>query len=40
MLSVPVYNMTGQKVGDAEIDEALLGGTVNPALLKLHCQAR
>ncbi len=34
MLSVPVYNMTGQKVGDAEIDEALLGGTVNPALLK------
>ncbi|MCK4341576.1 MAG: 50S ribosomal protein L4 [Phycisphaerae bacterium] len=34
MLNVPVYNMAGQKVGDAEIDEAALGGSVNPTLLK------
>lgn len=34
MLSVPVYNLAGQKVGDEQIDEALLGGPVNPALLK------
>jgi large subunit ribosomal protein L4 len=34
MLNVPVYNTTGQKVGDEQIDEALLGGEVNAALLK------
>jgi large subunit ribosomal protein L4 len=34
MLNVPVYNMTGEKIGQDEIDEALLGGSVNPALLK------
>lgn len=34
MLNVPVYNVTGERVGDEPIDEALLGGTVNPALLK------
>lgn len=34
MLNVPVYNMSGQKVGEAEIDEVALGQAVNPALLK------
>ncbi len=34
MVSVPVYNATGQKVGDEQVDEALLGGEVNVALLK------
>jgi len=34
MLSVPVYNPSGEKVGDESIDEALLGGQVNAALLK------
>jgi large subunit ribosomal protein L4 len=35
MLNVPVYNLTGQKVGDEELDEALLGGgELNTALLK------
>ncbi len=34
MLNVPVYNATGEKVGDEPLDEALLGGTVKPALLK------
>lgn len=34
MLSVPVYNTTGQKIGDEAIDENLLGGKVNAALLK------
>lgn len=34
MLNVPVYNLTGQKVGDDQIDEAVLGGQVNAALLK------
>lgn len=34
MLSVPVYNESGQQVGSEEIDPALLGGSVNPALLK------
>ncbi len=34
MLSVPVYNPSGEKVGDETIDEALLGGQVNAALLK------
>jgi large subunit ribosomal protein L4 len=34
MLEVPVYNEAGQQVGSESIDEALLGGQVNPALLK------
>jgi large subunit ribosomal protein L4 len=34
MLNVPVYNMSGQKIGDESIDEALLGGAVNASLLK------
>lgn len=34
MLSVPVYNEAGQKIGDEQLDEALLGGEVNAALLK------
>lgn len=34
MLSVPVYNMSGERIGEEPIDEALLGGAVNPALLK------
>lgn len=34
MLSVPVYNQSGQQVGAEQIDEALLGGSVNPSLLK------
>jgi len=34
MLNVPVYNSAGQKVGDEQLDEAVLGGSVNAALLK------
>ncbi|MEW6249397.1 MAG: 50S ribosomal protein L4 [Planctomycetota bacterium] len=34
MISLPVYNATGQKIGDEQLDEALLGGEVNAALLK------
>lgn len=34
MVSVPVYNETGQQVGTEQIDENLLGGEPNPALLK------
>ncbi len=34
MVSVPVFNPSGEKVGDETIDEALLGGRVNAALLK------
>jgi large subunit ribosomal protein L4 len=34
MLSVPVYNTTGEKIGDESIEETLLGGEVNAALLK------
>jgi large subunit ribosomal protein L4 len=34
MVSVPVYNPSGEKVGDESLDEALLGGKVNAALLK------
>jgi large subunit ribosomal protein L4 len=34
MLNVPVYNEAGQQVGTEELDEALLGGRVNVALLK------
>lgn len=34
MLTVPVYNDAGQQIGQEQIDEALLGGRLNPALLK------
>lgn len=34
MLSVPIYDTDGRKTGDESIDEAVLGGTVNAALLK------
>ena len=33
MLSVPVYNQTGEKVGEEQIDPADFGGTVNKQLL-------
>lgn len=33
MLSVPVYNSAGQKVGEESIDPALFGGEVNKQLL-------
>ena len=33
-MDVPVYNMTGQQVATIAVDEASLGGTVNPALIK------
>ena len=34
MLAVPVFDVSGKRVGDVEVDPALLGGTVRPALLK------
>ena len=34
MLNVPVYNESGKQIGDEQIDEAVLGGQLNPALLK------
>ncbi len=34
MLSIPIYNPAGEKIGDEQIDEKLLGGTVSAALLK------
>lgn len=34
MVNVPVYNSLGTKIGDQPIDEQLLGGEVNAALLK------
>ncbi len=34
MLSIPVYNETGQQIGSENLDEALLGGALRPALLK------
>ena len=34
MLTVPVYNETGTQIGQEQIDERLLGGTVRPTLLK------
>jgi large subunit ribosomal protein L4 len=34
MLSVPVFNESGQQVGAEALDEALLGGKVNVSLLK------
>lgn len=33
-MEVPVLNMKGQKVGTMSVDEAALGGEVNPALIK------
>lgn len=34
MLSIPIVNETGAQVGTEEIDAELLGGKVNPSLLK------
>jgi large subunit ribosomal protein L4 len=34
MLAVPVVNAQGERLGEMEIDPALLGGTVRPRLLK------
>lgn len=34
MIDVPVYNEGGEQIGTEQIDEALLGGEVQPALLK------
>ncbi|MHC5110143.1 MAG: 50S ribosomal protein L4 [Planctomycetota bacterium] len=34
MVSVPVYNPAGKQTGEMEIDPAMLGGEVRPALLK------
>lgn len=33
-MDVPVYNMQGKETGSVSIDEAALGGVVNPALIK------
>jgi len=45
MIEIPVYNQSGKQVGGVEIDEAVLGGQVRPALLKqayvrYHANAR
>jgi len=34
MVTIPVYNATGEKVGEEQLDEAQLGGEPNAALLK------
>ena len=34
MLAVPIYNVAGERTGEAEIDPAVLGGRVRPALIK------
>ncbi len=34
MIEVPVHNSQGQQVGTLNVDEALLGGEIRPALLK------
>lgn len=34
MLSVPVFNMKGERTGEMTIDPAVLGGRVRPALIK------
>jgi large subunit ribosomal protein L4 len=34
MLNVPIYDESGKQIGEEQIDEALLGGDLNPALLK------
>lgn len=33
-MDVPVYNMQGDSVGSMSIDEAILGGSLNPQLIK------
>ena len=33
-MDVPVYNMKGESVGSMSIDEAMLGGSLNPQLIK------
>lgn len=33
-MDVPVYNMQGESVGSMSIDEAILGGSLNPQLIK------
>lgn len=33
-MDVPVFNMNGDSIGSMSIDEQILGGTVNPALIK------
>lgn len=33
-MDVPVYNMNGESVGSMSIDEATLGGSLNPQLIK------
>ena len=34
MIDVPVFDMSGKKLGAEQIDEAVLGGTVRVQLLK------
>ena len=34
MIEIPIYSQKGEQVGNFSVDEALLGGTVRPALLK------
>lgn len=34
MISVPIFDMEGQRKGDAEIDPSVLGGRVRPELIK------
>ncbi len=34
MVNVPVYNLSGEKIGDEQIDAQLLGGVVRPVVLK------
>ena len=34
MVAIPVYNVEGKRVGEMEIDPAVLGGRVRPKLLK------
>ncbi|MCE9590470.1 MAG: 50S ribosomal protein L4 [Planctomycetes bacterium] len=35
MIDIPVYDAQGKQVGSVKVDEKLLGGEVNPVLLKL-----
>lgn len=42
MIELPVYDSKGKQVGTFEVDEALLGGAIRPALLKqayVRCHA-
>ena len=34
MIEIPVHNLDGKQAGSLQVDEALLGGAVRPALLK------